>query len=109
MAILRKYWLTVLCLSTTVMFFAQVMLCASDEAGLISCAQTTGQDDGSSSAKSGKMPIVHSCHCISHTSLFLPGSESISNGDVVAVTYFDRSSFAPEGLAREIDYPPQLS
>lgn len=109
MANLRKYWLAALCLSTAIMFFGQVALCSAEEAGLISCVQTTGQDDGSAPAKSGETPITHVCHCMSHTPLLSPASESIFESEIVAVAYFDSSDFVPEGPAREIDYPPQLS
>lgn len=110
MANLRKSWLTALCLSTAVMFFGQIMLCFADEAGLVPCTQTANQSDRDSGpATSGEAPITHCCHCTSHTPLLTPDSASIFGGDMMTVAFFDKADFAPEGSAREIDYPPQLS
>jgi hypothetical protein len=111
MANLRKSWLTALCWGTAVMFFGRVMLCCANEAGLVSCAQTASQNDrGSSPATSGQTPITHCSHCPSHTPLLTPDSAlSLGGDDILNLAFFDKADFPPEGLAREIDYPPQLS
>lgn len=106
----RKSWLAVLCLSTAIFFFAQMMLCFAEDAGIVSCVQAVSQnDDGSNPATSGQVPMTHGCYCASHVSLFAAASASPFDCTALTGTFFDRDDFAPEGPIRKIDHPPQLS
>jgi hypothetical protein len=107
---LRNSWLIALCLGTAVMFFAQVMLCAADDAGLVPCSQTASQNDRSSvPEKSGEILDSHDCHCGSHTSLLLLAETAYLGGEFQNHAFFDKNDFVPEAPVHEIDYPPQLS
>lgn len=110
MAKLHKSWLMALGLGTAFMFFAQVLWCAADDTGMVSCSQTSSQNDrGSLPATSGENPVEHNCHCLSHASLLPAAMASGFTCDTRSRTFFDRNDFAPEAPVAEIEYPPQLS
>lgn len=108
MAKLHKSWLMALGLGTAFMFFAQVLWCAADDAGLVSCSQKAAQNDRSP-APSGDNPVEHECHCLSHTSLLPSVLASAFASDTRSRSFFERRDFAPEAPVAEIEYPPQLS
>jgi hypothetical protein len=96
------------CLVTAFMFFAQIMLCAADDAGLVTCQEHTvgcSHHDSTSS----DVPAGHDC-CDAHSaSVFASGHGLIVAYKLITGDVFTTDDRAPEEPVYTIEYPPQLS
>ena len=108
MAKLHKSWLMAFCLGTAFLFLAQIMLCAADDAGLVTCCERTAACSHHDSPASD-IPAGHDC-CDAHSaSIFASDHGLIVAHRVVTGDVFTTDDQAPEEPVYTIEYPPQLS
>lgn len=108
MAKLHKSWLMAFCLGTVFMFFAQIMLCAADDAGLVTCVDRT-TDHSQQGASTSDAPTGHDC-CDAHSASVFASDHGLTVAHkLVAGGVFTTDDQMPEEPVYTIEYPPQLS
>ena len=100
------YWRTILCTIVAFCFISQIAICYADLAGFMRCShESTEQHDASALSLT-----ADDCDCDGYpTEMALFDPVHMGKGPETFSFVFIRDTFALDGPAREIDYPPQLS
>ena len=100
------YWRTILSTIVAFCFISQIAICYADLAGFMRCShESTEQHDASALSLT-----ADDCDCDAYpTEMALLTTVCMSKAPETFTLVFIGHTFAPDGPAREIDYPPQLS
>lgn len=105
----RKNWIAVLCISTALAFFGEMMLCFADQAGIVPCCDSNDSEHRHDASPSDTSSQANCCLTHSGSALIITDLARLPTQFSAVGIAFQTNDSAPDGWGHKIDHPPQLS